>query len=121
MKHNKSNLPPEFYYDQEEKKKQKQLSRSSYSFSNRIIKDDYVVPISSKGDFRKKINLRSKSYVRKSIECELCDQLCSEGYQYADKEGWIYYLCKSCARQVGGPCARKIVISTPMGGLNKRY
>lgn len=87
----------------------------------RIVTRSYTVTAKEKEDFRRRMNLRSKDYVKKSIKCELCDQHFTEGYRYTEREGWISYLCKSCAKQIGGPSGRKSIIYTPMGGQNKRY
>lgn len=89
--------------------------------SNNVVTRKHEVTQKEKEDFRSSVNLRTKYYVRKSIQCEICEQLYNEGFHYTDSEGYISYLCKSCASQVGGASGRKLIISTPMGGQNKRY
>lgn len=86
------------------------------SMADRIVKREHVVTKEERGNFRKKMNMKSKTFVHKSIQCEICDQQYLTGYQFCDMDGWISYLCKSCASQIGGARGRKVVVYTPMGG-----
>lgn len=93
----------------------------AHTSESNVVTRVHTVTKDEKDRFRSSVNLRTKDYVNRSLQCEICNQLYKEGYRYADREGWISYLCKSCAKQVGGPSGRKLIISTPMGGQNKKY
>ena len=112
-------LPPEFFYDKEIKK-ERSLSLTNPNNHNRIISGEYEVTQIEKEKFRKDVNLRSKEFVRKSLQCYFCARDFIEGFRYTNREGWIYYVCRSCAVQIGGASGRKTIIYTPMGGQNKR-
>lgn len=113
-------FPPEFFYDKENRN-DKEVSYTTNHDHKRIIYGEHEVTKTEKERFRKKVNLRSKEFVRKSLQCDICAKYSMEGFRYTDHDGWIYHVCRSCAAQIGGASGRKTIIYTPMGGQNKRY